>query len=430
MKLLLLFGLTAISFLAQSQNYTSYFTGNSTDAETIPQGGVCMMGGATEHDEAMKWFLQRANGGDILVLRASGSDGYNNYMYSQLGVTVNSVETIVFNNATANTDPYVLDRISKAEAIWMAGGDQWNYVSYWRNTAVDSLINHGLESRNTVIGGTSAGMAVLGGVYFSAENGTVTSAAAMANPYNIDMTVDTTDFLHVDFMGDVITDTHYDDPDRKGRHVAFLARTLADHGINAKGIACDEYTAVCIDENGTARVYGDFPSYDDNAYFLQANCEIWNNVPETCTAGTALTWHQGGEAVKVYAVKGTNLGTNSFNVNTWQSGSGGDWENWFVSNGSLGENPGSAINCSTVSVSNTLNPAVSVTPTLVSGPITFSGLSSLATVRVYNSEGRLILIDQLPQTATTLDFSHLTTGIYLLRIESDSRTYLRKIVKQ
>ncbi|MGY8926789.1 MAG: cyanophycinase, partial [Flavobacteriales bacterium] len=131
-----------------SQNYTSYFTGSPLDYGAFPQGGVCLMGGATEHDEAMKWFLQRANGGDVLVLRTSGSDGYNDYMFSQLGVTVNSVETIVFNNSNASNDSYVQERIQKAEAIWFAGGDQWNYVSYWRNTPVDSLINLGLVQRN------------------------------------------------------------------------------------------------------------------------------------------------------------------------------------------------------------------------------------------------------------------------------------------
>lgn len=50
------------------QNYTSYLTGNPTDMVTNPLGGICLMGGATEDDNAMKWFLQRANGGDILVL--------------------------------------------------------------------------------------------------------------------------------------------------------------------------------------------------------------------------------------------------------------------------------------------------------------------------------------------------------------------------
>ena len=45
---------------------------------------------------------------------------------------------------------------------------------------------------------------------------------------------------------DVITDTHYDDPDRKGRHVVFLSRILNDYATIGKGIACDEYTAVCM----------------------------------------------------------------------------------------------------------------------------------------------------------------------------------------
>jgi hypothetical protein len=38
------------------------------------------MGGASEDDNAMKWFLQRANGEDIIILRTSGSDGYNAYI--------------------------------------------------------------------------------------------------------------------------------------------------------------------------------------------------------------------------------------------------------------------------------------------------------------------------------------------------------------
>jgi cyanophycinase-like exopeptidase len=248
-KLLFLLFPLFLNYIAFSQSYTTYFTGNSTDVVTSPFGGVCIMGGATEHDEAMKWFLEQANGGDILVLRTSGSNGYNNYLYSQLGIGVNSVETIVFNNATASNDAYVLQQIQNAEAIWFAGGDQWNYVSYWRNTPIDSLINLALVNKKIVIGGTSAGMAIQGGYYFSAENGTVTSATALNNPYDFDVTVDSTKFLDNDYLGDVITDTHYDNPDRKGRHITFLARIFMDYGVQAKGIACQEYTAVCIDTN-------------------------------------------------------------------------------------------------------------------------------------------------------------------------------------
>ena len=59
------------------------------------------MGGAREDDNAMRWFLKQADGGDILVLRTSGSNGYNDYLYSELQVNVNSVESIVVKNKNA-----------------------------------------------------------------------------------------------------------------------------------------------------------------------------------------------------------------------------------------------------------------------------------------------------------------------------------------
>ena len=39
-----------------AQSYTSYFTGNSTDLEVIPNGGICLMGGSTEDGNGMRWF--------------------------------------------------------------------------------------------------------------------------------------------------------------------------------------------------------------------------------------------------------------------------------------------------------------------------------------------------------------------------------------
>ena len=34
--------------------YTSYFTGNKSDLETFAKGGVCLMGGGLENDNAMR----------------------------------------------------------------------------------------------------------------------------------------------------------------------------------------------------------------------------------------------------------------------------------------------------------------------------------------------------------------------------------------
>ncbi|MCM5661435.1 cyanophycinase [Galbibacter mesophilus] len=320
-----------------SKDYVSYVTGSETDKKTTPKGGICLMGGATENDRAMKWFLNRADGGDVLVLRTSGSDGYNNYMFSELGVDLNSVETIVCKNAKASDDDYLHTQINNAEAIWFAGGDQWDYVSFWRDTKVAELINKAITERNIVIGGTSAGMAIQGGFYYSAQRGSVKSDEALMNPYNQDMTIGNEEFIDNKILAEVITDTHYDNPDRKGRHVAFLARIRKDNGVAGKGIACDEYTSVCIDEKGLATIYGGAPDYDDNAYFIQPNPEIENNAPEVCEDGEPLEWNKNSKALKVYAVKGTNDGNHTFNLNDWQTANGGEWQYWYVENGELKE---------------------------------------------------------------------------------------------
>lgn len=420
------------SLIVFSQSYTSYFTGNSSDIVAFPLGGSCLMGGATEDDEAMKWFLNRANGGDILVLRASGSNGYNNYFYSELGVTVNSVETIVFNNASASEEAYIHQKINQAEAIWIAGGNQWNYVSYWRNTAIDSLINKAIAERNIVIGGTSAGMAIQGSYYFTAQNNTVTSAAALMNPFNNNVTVSGTPFLQIPFLSNVITDTHYDNPDRRGRHSVFLARILTDDGIQARGIACDEYTAVCVDENGIARVYGGHPNYDDNAYFIQVNCEIENNVPETCSSGSPLTWNHGGAALKVYAVKGTSTGSNTLNLNDWQTGVGGEWQHWSVDNGVFSSVPGSAPNCSSSNLTTHRANQITLFPNPALDKVYLQSEDTpISMIQVYNSTGQeLMTIAANDAKHIEILVADLSTGIYFIRITSIHGEFWQKLQKQ
>ena len=327
------------SLYTQSQSYTSYFTGDTTDVKSTTQFGLCLMGGATEEDHAMKWFLQRSGGGDVVVLRTSGTNGYNTYLYSQLGVSVNSVETILFNNVAAANDPYVLKQIANAEAIFIAGGNQYTYKQYWNGTPVETLLNYLSSVKKIPIGGTSAGMAILGWSYNSAQAGSITSAQALANPFSSLVTLESNNFLKLPCMQNTITDTHYDNPDRKGRQVVFMSRLFAAFGDSIKGIACDEYTAVCIDSSGLAKVYGGAPTYDDNAYFLQVNPALPNS-PEIVQPNTPLTWDRNHAALKVYHIKADTSGTKTFDIKFWLQGTGGDWQHWYVLNGVLYTTPG------------------------------------------------------------------------------------------
>ena len=333
-----------ISTSLYAQSYFSYFTGDTTDVNTDAHYGICLMGGSTEDDRAMKWFLEKANGGDIIVIRASGSDGYNDYFFSELDVEVNSVETIVFNNDDAANDSYVLQQIANAEAIWIAGGDQSVYINYWKNTEVENLLNMHINEKQAVIGGTSAGMAILGSSYFSANNGTVYSSEALEDPYNTFMTFGHNDFLEIPLLNNTITDTHFSERDREGRILTFIARMNDELGAHSFGIACDEYTAVCIDSSGLGAVYGEWPEYDDYAFFIQMNCED-ENQPEQMQIGVPFTWNYNGQAAKVYKVGGTTNGNHFLDLNDWLTGNGGEWLHWYADDGIFYEENGSAPNC-------------------------------------------------------------------------------------
>jgi cyanophycinase-like exopeptidase len=400
-----------------SQNYTSYFTGNPTDLLTNPKGGICLMGGASEDDNAMKWFLEGANGGDVLVLRATGADGYNDYLFSSLGINVNSVETIVCNNANASSDSYVISKINQAEAIWFAGGNQWTYISYWRNSPVSQAINQAIQERNIVIGGTSAGMAIQGKYYFSAENGTVTSNTATANPFASSVTVDSTSFIQHEILQNVITDTHFDNPDRKGRLVSFLSRIYLDYGVSGYAIACDEYTAVCIDTTGHARVFGGYPNYDDNAYFVQVNCELTNQAPEVCSPGNALTWNHNGQAIKAIQIKGDAAGSNTFDLNLWETTSTGIWYNWSVLNGVFQESIGIDPNCLGLGLTeeSNLNIEVDCYPNPVVSILSIKGPPA-------NFKGKIVISNLIGQVIleknyqSTVNVESLINGAYILTI--------------
>lgn len=424
-----------LPLLSFSQGYTSYFTGNTTNITTTPDFGVCMMGGATENDNAMTWLLQKANGGDVVVLRSTGTNGYNNYMYSQLGVSVNSVETLVITSAAGATNPYVLDKVSKAELIWFAGGNQWDYISYFKDNALEDLINYHVNTKRAPIGGTSAGMAILGGYYYTAQNGSVTSAQAMSNPYASNVTIGgftgtpSRDFLNIPFLGNVITDTHYDNPDRKGRHTTFMARIMKDYSPSAYGIVCNEYVAVCVGADGIAHVYGDYPNYQEFAYFIAPNC-FWGVSGPYCVSGQPLTWN----SIMVYKVPGTMNGANYFDLtNGWNYSTnpqllGGSWETWNVNNGvfSTVSGGGPSTTCLLSLGENELE-KFSALPNPFSDYIRLENAEN-ASVEIFDSLGKRVFVDR-NFISNSINTSQFSSGLYFVKIQKEGKVQTRKMIK-
>jgi cyanophycinase-like exopeptidase len=415
-------------FTLIAQTYTANLSGDTSNAVVNTSKRLCLMGGATEDDNAIQWWLQGAQGGDVVVIRVTGStSSYNTYFNSAtIGVPLNSVETFLLPSISAANHPYVKRRLREAEAIWICGGNQNLYRSYWQNTAVDSAINWVYNTKGACIGGTSAGMMIQGQFYYYAGNASVTSANALTNPFNNDMTIAYNDFLHFPILTNVITDTHFDNPDRKGRLSTFMARNTNTTN-RPLAIACDEYTAVCVDSNGMAKVFGGAPTYQDYAYFLQVNC-VQPNQPETLQAGTPLTFNRNNAAIKAYKVLGNATGSNSFDLNNWQTASGGSWENWYIINGNLSLANSTAPSCVlNLDQENKIDQAA---------PIYFDQKGQLKSKQSLGVI-KLKVIDVFAKTIVEIkldennsyDTSNLDNGIYFIQYFFEGKVYNQKINK-
>ena len=151
--------------LAHAGSYQYIRIGNKNDIQTKPAPGIAMMGGGSDLDEAFRWLCQKGNGGDFLILRASGSDAYNPYINGLC--KLNSVATLILSDRQAAQDPAVAEIIRQAEVVFIAGGDQANYIRAWKDTPVQDAINANL-AEGKPIGGTSAGLAVQGEFVYGA----------------------------------------------------------------------------------------------------------------------------------------------------------------------------------------------------------------------------------------------------------------------
>lgn len=328
MVLIMAFSMSVVSFSAvgESASYDYYLTGDPADVVTETTPCLLLAGGSTDVDEAMRWMISKSGGGDFVIIRCSGEDGYNDYLYSELG-GVNSVETIVFNTEEACTDKFVLRTIRNAEALFIAGGNQWNYVSMWNGTPVEKAIHH-VRNKGAPIGGTSAGLAVLGEFVYAAQRGSVDSISALRDPYTMRVTLER-DFLDMPNMEDTITDSHFVARDRMGRLVAFLGRIVQDGwSTEARGIGIDEETALGVDMDGTVTLF----SWTDAgaAYFLKTP-----GLPEVCEPRTELTF----TGISVFKM----TAGSSFNLISWTGSEGSEYEISAVEGMLESTQPGGAI---------------------------------------------------------------------------------------
>ena len=102
--------------------YQRFLVGNPEDVVTPTSGLLVLQGGGTDVDENFVRMGARAGGGDFVVIRASGTDAYNPYIYSLC--SCDSVETFIFKNRNAAFDPFPGTPESMA-ALMQTDAERW-----------------------------------------------------------------------------------------------------------------------------------------------------------------------------------------------------------------------------------------------------------------------------------------------------------------
>lgn len=342
--------------------YSYYPTGNVnavvTAPSSLPTPSFVLMGGGPDVDPAFRWLIQRAGikpgtGGRFVVIRASGEDGYNPYIYysddtlststnvaelwvggASLGLT--SVETLVIPSVKAANSAAVNAIVAKANVVFIAGGDQSHYIRFWKGTALEQTLK-ALMQKNVPLGGTSAGLAVLGQFDYSALYKSATSDLSMADPYYKDITFDPSPlslqggFIAPPALDSLIFDSHFDSRDRMGRFITFISRIVAptitpggtfgcSGGVlpasssgnkTARGIGIGVETALLVQGNGggqpvtATRVTNPSTETESAVYFVRPSVP-----PTVCRANTPLT-------IPTVEVRKLSDSATVFNLTDW-----------------------------------------------------------------------------------------------------------------
>lgn len=319
-----------------------------------------LMGGGPDVDEAFRWMIRQAgitpgSGGRLVIIRATGDGAYDPYIYysnaassrsgadivdgwvggASLGLT--SVETLVVPDSAAASDPFVNAVLARASAVWIAGGDQADDIKFWKGQALERTLAT-LMGKNVPVGGTSAGLAVLGQFDYAALQGTVTSAQALGNPYNKYVTLDPAPlslsggFIAPPALANTVLDSHLDARDRMGRLVTFVSRLVASYpgagsqqfgcagGVlpnsAARGIGVDVEAALLVEWDAAGAHFSGrrvtnnpAPASEAAVYFVNVT-----QGPTLCAAGKPLSI--GASAVQIRKLADS---TTTINLSDWSS---------------------------------------------------------------------------------------------------------------
>ncbi len=227
---------------------TNYLTINA-------QGYVCAVGGGSENyndwsDAPYSWIVEKSGHGKVIILGVSDASSWLPNYFLSFGAS-SAYNKKIDSRALADQQS-TYDELITANAIFISGGNQWNYVNYWKGTKTEAAIRY-VYQNGGVVAGTSAGAMVIGEIVFTAQSGSIESKSALMGPLGNSVALDD-NFLNI--IHKVLFDTHFIERGRFGRLMAMLYKYYNQTSIAITGVGIDDKTAICIDNNLIGTVLG------------------------------------------------------------------------------------------------------------------------------------------------------------------------------
>jgi cyanophycinase len=217
-----------------------------TLSAAFSQGHIMIVGGGTENyndwsNIPYAWAVDNSENQKVAIVSFNNESEWLPDYFISLGATA-AKNFRINTSALANfQDTY--DSLMVYDVIYFKGGNQANYYLTYKNSKVQDAVTDKFNEGG-VIAGTSAGLAILSGVMYTAENGTAYSDNCLKNIFHSSITLKN-DFLNL--MPGYLFDSHFVERGRLARLLAFMARWKHDHDEDLVGIGVDDMTAFCID---------------------------------------------------------------------------------------------------------------------------------------------------------------------------------------
>lgn len=195
-------------------------------------------------------LIERIPGGRVAIL---GYDTAPNQLAQELlKAGAQAATTFIFeNHDQANDDRSC--RLMEFDALFLVGAHQQHFIHAWKGTQLERQIIEFFYS-GKLLAATSAGAMLLGEVAFISKNGRVHPEDLFQNPFLQSISLET-DFLN--FLPDMMVDTHFSERGRLVRLLPLLARASVQKNKRFFGVGIDEETALVIEPDLTAEVVGE-----------------------------------------------------------------------------------------------------------------------------------------------------------------------------